>query len=387
MIAINHIPPQKIHAIAKEHSNNILPVVKGKIQFARLYAQALQTRNNQAIRVQVYKSSELHGKTKNTLLSKILTNKKVTQDNHYRKFATPYYRVHGKGHTPNAYTHLQELINICIWFENNLDKIIGATPERLLALHEDCLANHLDAYTYLKNKKIIQYFFQYNNKLPSKDGYNGWNNARIILALESKTCYYCNRQYTLAVVRDTDQKKPFMPQLDHFFDKKEYPILALSFYNLIPSCSNCNHKKSDISFDLTNHIHPYIEGFDGSGFFSYEPRNLAAAQGESEDLDILMHYARSAKGNRVRNNVEVLGLDDIYNKAHKDYVREMIKKKYISNDAYLHNLITTYPDAHLSFEEAYQLAFGNYCDENEFYKRPLAKLTKDIAIDIDLIEE
>lgn len=388
MIAINHIAPQKIQAIAKEHSDNIIPIVKAKIEFARLYALALQTKSNRSVRTQIYnKKSTLHVNTKNALLKKILLNKKVTKDNHSKKYATPYYRIHGNGSTPNASTHLQEFINICTWFENNLEEIIEAAPKRLLALHQDCQTHHLDAYNNLTKKAIIQYFFQYDNKLPSKDGYNGWNNARIISALESKTCYYCNRQYTFAVVRDADQKKHFMPQLDHFFDKKKNPILALSFYNLIPSCSNCNHKKSNISFDLTHHIHPYIGGFEEAGLFCYEPRNLAAAQGASEDLDILIHYARSAKGNRVKNNVQVLGLDEIYNESHKDYVREMIKKKYISNDAYLNNLIATYPDAQLSFEEAYQLAFGNYFNENEFYKRPLAKLTKDIAKDIDLIDE
>lgn len=32
-------------------------------------------------------------------------------------------------------------------------------------------------------------------------------------------------------------------QFNHFYDKGTYPYLALSFYNLIPSCSTCNSSK------------------------------------------------------------------------------------------------------------------------------------------------
>ena len=44
--------------------------------------------------------------------------------------------------------------------------------------------------------------------------------------------------------------------LDHFIDKAEYPIFALSIYNLIPSCSPCNskfkHSKDLYSGDIAN---------------------------------------------------------------------------------------------------------------------------------------
>lgn len=78
-------------------------------------------------------------------------------------------------------------------------------------------------------------------------------------------------------------------------------------------------------------------------------------------------------------------MDEVYNKSHKDYVREMVKKKHISSDRYLQILMDTYPTAKLTFEEAYQLAFGNYFNEKEFHKRPLAKLTRDIAKYIGLL--
>ena len=52
-------------------------------------------------------------------------------------------------------------------------------------------------------------------------------------------------------------------ELDHFYPKAKYPYLALSFYNHIPSCSNCNGKlKRSRDFTVETHIHPYVRCFD-----------------------------------------------------------------------------------------------------------------------------
>lgn len=42
-------------------------------------------------------------------------------------------------------------------------------------------------------------------------------------------------------------------QLDHFYSKSRYTILAASFYNLIPCCSTCNMKKKDAIFNINPH--------------------------------------------------------------------------------------------------------------------------------------
>ena len=52
--------------------------------------------------------------------------------------------------------------------------------------------------------------------------------------LNIDTCTYCNRNYTL----DFKNLNNSRAQLDHWFPKESFPILALSFYNLIPSCSS-----------------------------------------------------------------------------------------------------------------------------------------------------
>jgi len=57
--------------------------------------------------------------------------------------------------------------------------------------------------------------------------------------------------------------------LDHFFPKSRYPFLAISLYNLVPSCHNCNSNfKSTKEFALDTHVHPYVRDFEDIFTFS-----------------------------------------------------------------------------------------------------------------------
>lgn len=44
-----------------------------------------------------------------------------------------------------------------------------------------------------------------------------------------------------------------MCDLDHFYEKSEYPVLAISFYNLIPVCHYCNHTKGTNQITYSSH--------------------------------------------------------------------------------------------------------------------------------------
>lgn len=77
----------------------------------------------------------------------------------------------------------------------------------------------------------------------------------------NKVCPYCNHGYTFIAGYNEDEKILF--DVDHFIAKVKAPYLSLSFYNLLPSCHVCNsHYKLDQIFDITTHIHPYIDNFD-----------------------------------------------------------------------------------------------------------------------------
>lgn len=72
-----------------------------------------------------------------------------------------------------------------------------------------------------------------------------------------RVCPYCGME----IIKPTNRTKK---QIDHFFPKSKYPFLALSYYNLIPSCDTCNESPRKGAKDplvLTKNgriMHPYF---------------------------------------------------------------------------------------------------------------------------------
>lgn len=195
--------------------------------------------------------------------------------------------------------------------------------------------------------------------------------------LDRSTCTYCNRIYTNTMISKNGQKL-MRPQFDHWFPKSIFPLLALSFYNLIPSCSICNSTaKSDTVFTLDRHLHPYVSEDALNNFtFSYEHFK------SSNSFKIKIN---SSFGNfKSFNTYKDFNLDQIYN-AHTSELSDLIliKKAYSVN--YIKNLIKAYPNANLSYEDTYRLVFGTEYEEGNFHKRPFSKFNKDILTELKLI--
>lgn len=84
-----------------------------------------------------------------------------------------------------------------------------------------------------------------------------WNAYAVCSAATYKLCPYC-QQASAITIRSAKSGKSFRPTLDHFYPKGNYPYLALSLYNLIPSCQTCNSSlKGQLDFASTEHLHPY----------------------------------------------------------------------------------------------------------------------------------
>jgi len=87
------------------------------------------------------------------------------------------------------------------------------------------------------------------------------------IGLDSVTCPYCNeKRINIIKLRSNSSKavklKAYL-DLDHFYPKVQHPFFALSFFNLIPTCHDCNSRdKGDKLFTIETHVHPYNESFD-----------------------------------------------------------------------------------------------------------------------------
>lgn len=207
-----------------------------------------------------------------------------------------------------------------------------------------------------------------------------------------RTCFYCNKDFITNFDAD---KKVSTFQLDHFFDKATYPYLALSFYNLIPSCYVCNAKVklSENTFEYNSKskirrfknetcISPNDKKFDFHQkvkfklFLDKDCKNLHIKSKDDIDISLKENYS-----NEYDKYIEIFKLNERY-KAHKDIVFEMIQKAELYPESRLKELqnLTGIP-----FQQIKKDIF-NLIDEHEgLSKEPFSKLRVDISKELGLI--
>ena len=205
----------------------------------------------------------------------------------------------------------------------------------------------------------------YNDKLP-KDN--------LIEATGADVCPYCNRVFVKNV--DGNDKKQVKGQLDHFYDKAQYPYLAILKYNLIPSCPFCNgptgkHSKdaekegliSPFMLENADAIKFHID-IDGSGFVDM---NKCA-----DAISVNVTYNK----NGMENNARIFHIEELYN-SHTDYAAEMYFRNQMTHSEAYKKFVS---DFHLdiSSEDWHRMIFGFSKKEEDICKRPISKFCKDI---------
>ncbi len=198
--------------------------------------------------------------------------------------------------------------------------------------------------------------------------------------LNVSVCPYCNINPTYTVITENG-KKITRSEFDHFYDKNTYPILALSFYNLIPSCHTCNATlKRQKHFSNQTHIHPYHKSFDKVAKFHMEIKNTRFYY-SIDGFELKL----KSNNDKARNNIKDFELELRYEK-HKDIILELIQKEAMYNESYLDELLTQYEGTLFKNREDLQrLISGGYVNDDEINKRPLSKLIKDISQELGLI--
>jgi hypothetical protein len=191
----------------------------------------------------------------------------------------------------------------------------------------------------------------------------------LVDSLDLSVCPYCNRNF----IRSIQSSR--ICELDHFYPKKKYPLLAMSFYNLIPSCKTCNQtfKKEELI-----DVNPY----EMENNFNFKLKILNTNFYHSEEgFDIDFSKVKEV----LQDNFRKLGIEELY-KTHKDIVLELIQKKVTYSDEYIDDLFQRYQGTLFkNREDVLKHLSGNYITEEDFKKRPLSKLTHDIAEDLGFI--
>lgn len=194
--------------------------------------------------------------------------------------------------------------------------------------------------------------------------------------IEVHTCYYCNIDFINTFKKGDEIKNAFT--LDHVLEKADYPFLALSLYNLVPSCYVCNSKVKDSKISFAN-FSPTNKDFDFDERVKFKSfiTNLDLQIEKEQDFNIKLIENYS---NKYDKYIESLNLNNRYD-YHKYKVLEMIQKRKEYPDSRIKELSKL---THKTQEEIKQDLFGIYISE-DLHKKPLSKLIKDISEELDLL--
>lgn len=345
-------------------------------------------------------------------------------------------------------------------FPNGKDKISRKNLQWLLAGPEDAPAS-LGGYGYYDSlrqyfeevikklgipdkgseTKICKKIFKYNCLKYEKKCQTESTAYWLQRQLEVRVCPYCNRMYTTTLLGENKIR----PDFDHFYPKSKYPYLAVNLFNLIPSCSICNKRKSDKAEVIHKKeknenksiIYPYDESFDEPQrriSFRVIPSKKEVMTGQSDEFTIELqpkkysdklefnntggvlaktdmktrfeHKIKSSLTgkdedvakresqfwNRAEASINLLLIENIYN-CHKSEIMTLLRNHYQYNQDSIKLIMKTslkmkHPDT--ADQEIKQLTrdilYFAFLQHEEWGKSPLNKLKSDILAQLDEIE-
>jgi len=224
----------------------------------------------------------------------------------------------------------------------------------------------------INNKESNLYFIFYN--IFVKSAYDKIDKYSFINNINIGSCPYCNRSYIFSI----DANKNLKAEIDHFYPKSLYPYLAISFYNLIPSCPTCNGlgaKGSNDSYrdGLKN---PY-EIKENDFEFKLKIKSISIIDKKIDNNSVDIYFK-----NKIDANDDYFQLENLY-KKHTDVVVELYQKLYQTDTKeHFKTLKKSLKSLSISDDEIYKFITCGYLNNEEFHKRPLNKFIKDISKDL-----
>ncbi|PWK68276.1 hypothetical protein LX99_04800 [Mucilaginibacter oryzae] len=268
------------------------------------------------------------------------------------------------------------------FINQNIDRILTGKPKQLSDLLSEykkfCTAKGRGALLAKNINKGLKSVFNYKHFSRTNAPVTEYSAYTLVKKLDVNTCPYCNRNYTVTVDK---KKRVTRPDIDHFISQAKNPLVGLSFYNLIPSCLVCNRSvKNQQPTVYGRYIHPYEEGFGTATKFNFFSLDVDSLTGLSDNYIVTVEHntLEPEKVQRCVNNCKLFKLPEIYDAAHHGEIADIVRRHYISGGKYLEMLQDTFPQLG-SIDDLYKIAFGTFWNEEDFIKRPLSKLTKDIV--------
>lgn len=231
------------------------------------------------------------------------------------------------------------------------------------------------------------------DKLHRLFSYDGWikSDSKYSYQLsglkKTNACPYCNRQYTLTLEQKDGAgnvtERIAKPHFDHWYPQQTFPLLALSFYNLVPSCSVCNSSiKGAEVMSAAKYIHPY------SQVKGYEPGFKFRVLFKG-DKDYMLYETRSTDDREERMK-RAFFIKEVYRYHEGLEVGDLVKLQREHSNTYLKKLVRhVLKDLtpKLGEREVVRMVFGTEIDAAHLNDRPLSKLKKDLLEQFHIIDE
>lgn len=152
--------------------------------------------------------------------------------------------------------------------------------------------------------------------------------------------------------------------------------MALSFFNLIPSCDVCNtHFKGSINPDTDKDVTKHFK-------FTFIPSDYDSLLGKGDNFSLAINTTVDSPStqlkDRMESSFEFFSLKETYEQNHKGLIKDILNKRIANSDEYIQSL----QDYGISFNEAYRILFETYFEDEKQYKRPFSKIKKDLFNEI-----
>ena len=146
---------------------------------------------------------------------------------------------------------------------------------------------------------------------------------RLMASLGVRTCPYCNRNY---ITRYGVKGSKSTADLDHFYQKEQYPLFALSLFNFVPSCPVCNSRMKNVH-PADDTMYPYEEEFGDDVHFrllyrgkdksSEKMLHIWQAMSKSDYNDIEIKAVidpgiDSERKRRIEKSKELFHIEEVY---------------------------------------------------------------------------
>lgn len=139
-----------------------------------------------------------------------------------------------------------------------------------------------------------------------------WSPYKYVEMMKVRLCPYCNRHYVTTI---NLPKRAYRADIDHFLPKSEYPFLAMSLGNWVPSCMPCNRSLKRNHVFTKEAANPYVEDFNELYEFSIE------MDGVLNDTKVCILL----KSSNFQEIKDIFALEEQY-KYHIDIAKDFIDK-------------------------------------------------------------